>query len=574
MRMLLRKALEADGYEVVEAHDGLQALRIFSDTAPDIVLIDAAMPSLDGFEACSKLRTAPRGSDTPVLMVTALNDDESMERAFSAGATDYITKPVHWTILRQRVRRMVNERRAEKRINFLAYHDALTGLANRTLFMERLEQALTVSSRRSCKLALLFLDLDGFKLVNDTLGHDAGDLLLKIVASRLDRCLRENDTVARLGGDEFTIVLQGIEHNGQPSAAAVRVLDALAHPVSVKNREIFVGASIGIAMYPTDGRDAVTLLKNADTAMYRAKEHGRNTYQFYTPDMGTQVLVRMSLESSIRRALEKDEFTIHYQPMVDLGSGALVCAEALVRWQHSELGLVPPAQFIALAEETGLINPLGKWVLRSACACAKQWQSDRERPLRLAVNLSGKQFGDHRLVASIQEVLAETGLDPTLLELEITENTVMQNTDNAVSMISELKRLGIHVSVDDFGTGYSSLSYLKRLPLDALKIDRSFVGNVPADPDDSAIVKAIVAMAHSLRLGVVAEGVETADQIRFLREQSCDIVQGYYLGRPMPQDQFAALVRTGRNLIPGPDEAPPAGATVVPHPRAGTFAKR
>lgn len=574
MRILLRKALEADGYEVTEAHDGHQALRKFKDAAPDIVLMDAAMPALDGFETCSKLRTAAGGEHTPVLMITALNDDESMERAFGAGATDYITKPVNWTILRQRVRRMIGERQAEKRINFLAYHDALTGLPNRTLFMERLEQALIESSRRSCKLALLFLDLDGFKLVNDTLGHDAGDLLLKIVAGRLRRCLREDDTVARLGGDEFTIVLQGIEHNGQPSGAATRVLEALSHPVSVKGREIFVGASIGIAMYPADGRDAVTLLKNADTAMYRAKEHGRNTYQFYTPDMGTQVLVRMSLETSIRRALKRDEFTIHYQPVVDLGSGALVCAEALVRWEHPELGLVPPAQFIGLAEETGLIKPLGRWVLRNACQRARQWQSVSNHPLRVAVNLSGKQFGDHHLVENIHEILQDVGLSPALLELEITENTVMQNSDNAICMIGALKQLGIRVSVDDFGTGYSSLSCLKRLPLDALKVDRSFVGNIPADPDDSAIVKAIVAMAHSLRLGVVAEGVETGEQIDFLRAQGCDLAQGYYVGRPMPGEQFAEMLRAGRSLIPLSDRNGTVTATVIPHPRAGAYAKR
>jgi diguanylate cyclase (GGDEF)-like protein len=555
MRTMLRRVLEREGYQVVEAIDGRSALHTNRDEVPDIILMDAAMPGMDGFEACSTLREAHDTDPPPVLMITALDDNYSMERAFAAGASDYITKPVNWTILRQRVRRMVGERRAEKRIKYLAHHDSLTGLANRRLFLERLAAAIEDARARSLHLALLFLDLDGFKLVNDTLGHDAGDMLLETAARRLAGCVRAEDMVARLGGDEFTIVLRDVNSEGQARGAAARALDALAHPVHLMEREIFIGASIGIALYPSDGADSVALLKNADTAMYRAKDQGRNTFEFYTPDMGTQMLVRMSLESSIRRALDREEFTIHYQPLVDLASGRLISFEALVRWQHPDLGLVSPADFVPLAEETGLIKPLGRWVLREACVQSRRWQDVAPHPVRVGVNLSGKQFADQELVRHIAGTLEENDLSPSLLELEITENTVMHNTDTTIAMLSELKRLGIQLSVDDFGTGYSSLSYLKRLPLDVLKIDRSFVGHVPDDADDSAIVTAIVAMAQSLRLGVVAEGVETAEQVECLRGRGCDTIQGFYLGRPMPAKEALSLVARGGSLIPDPAPA-------------------
>ncbi len=563
MRAMLRRALETDGYHVTEATDGTTALDAYQEQIPDIVLMDAAMPGMDGFQACSELRRLSGVDVAPVLMITALEDDDSMERAFAAGATDYITKPVNWTILRQRVRRVVGERRAEKRINFLAFHDSLTGLANRRLFLDRLDSAIVGARRGGGQVALLFLDLDGFKLVNDTLGHDAGDLLLGTVSARLVSCVRGEDMVARLGGDEFTVLLRDLEAMSQARSAAHRVLEALAHPVQIMDREIFVGASIGIAMYPRDGDDSVTLLKNADTAMYRAKDHGRNTYEFYTPEMSTEVQVRMSLESSIRRALDREEFVVHYQPLVELATGTLVSFEALVRWEHPELGLVSPAEFVPLAEETGLIKQLGRWVLREACSRARRWQTLAGRPVRVAVNLSGKQFSDRDLVGHIAGVLEDAALAPSQLELEITENTVMHNTDTSIAMLLELKRLGIHLSVDDFGTGYSSLSYLKRLPLDTLKIDRSFVGHVPGDADDTAIVQAIVAMAHSLRLGVVAEGVETATQVEFLREVGCDLVQGYFLGRPMPGADADAIVRQRAPLLSPEPETGTASSTSV-----------
>ncbi|MCP5155386.1 MAG: EAL domain-containing protein [Ectothiorhodospiraceae bacterium] len=562
MRRMLRGVLESDGYAVSEVGDGLAMLEACRQFRPDLVLLDAAMPGLDGFAACATLRQVPGAQATPVVMITALDDDASMERALRAGATDYITKPVNWSLLRQRVRRVIQERRADRRAQYLAYHDALTGLGNRAHFMERLEAVLERARSQRQRAAVLYLDLDGFKLINDTLGHDTGDLLLKAVAGRLSGCLRDGDVVARLGGDEFSITLEGVEQRSQASAAANRVLDALAQPVSVNGRELFVGASIGIALFPDDGDDAVTLLKNADTAMYRAKDGGRNTAEFYTSAMGSQVQARVSLESSIRRALESDEFRVFYQPVVDLPSGRLLGFEALVRWQHPELGLVSPGEFVPVAEESGLINPLGLLVLERACRDCRAWQARSQRPVRVAVNLSGRQFAERDLVEVVARTLSRTGLAPTLLELEITENVVMQNTDDSVAMLRELKALGIHLAVDDFGTGYSSLAYLKRLPIDSLKIDRSFVHQIPDDADDSAIVQAVVAMAHSLRLRVVAEGVETVEQAAFLRGIGCDVAQGFLFGRPQPVEFAERLVEgDGRLLAPGG-----IGAVKAPRP--------
>ena len=542
MRLLLRRALERDGYEVLEAPDGVQALTQFQSWSPDIVLMDAAMPELDGFAACADLQRMPNGGETPVLMITGLDDDESVERAFASGATDYITKPVNWAVLRQRVRRMVNERRAEQHVNFLAYHDALTGLPNRSLFIERLERSLARARRNDQMTAVVFLDLDGFKLVNDTLGHDVGDLLLKSIGDRLPACLRESDTVARLGGDEFTAVLNDVESEGQVGAAARRMLSDLSSPVVINGREIFISASVGIAVYPEDGRDVRTLLRSADMAMYRAKEAGRNNYQFYTSDMGDRAVVRMSLESRIRRALDRQEFTIFYQPIVDLESGGIRAFEALIRWQHPELGLVSPAEFIPLAEETGLIIPLGEWVVRNTCRTLREWCDAGLGCPRISINLSSRQLNDHGLVGRLSSILARYEIAPEQLTFELTENSIMQNFESAIPMLQDLRELGAGLAIDDFGTGYSSLSYLTRLPIDILKVDRSFVQKVPDDAEHDAIVEAVVALAKSLRLKVVAEGVETDKQLRYLRALGCDAVQGYLLGRPASEADTRRLI--------------------------------
>ncbi len=432
-------------------------------------------------------------------------------------------------------------KQAEERLRVLAYHDPLTGLPNRALFHTLLNQALVKAQRHHRLGAVLFIDLDRFKNINDTLGHPAGDLLLKEAAARLLTCLRQSDTTARLGGDEFTILLEEIAHEQDAIIVAQKILAALAEPFNLASHEVFVTASIGISLFPHDGGDVDALLKNADTALYRTKEQGRNGYTLYTAEMNATALKRMALENSLRRALERREFLLHYQPRVALDTGRMICIEALLRWQHPELGLVMPDQFISLAEETGLIMPIGEWVLHTACAQTKAWQTSGFPVLRVSVNLSARQFKQPDLVDQVADALRDTGLAPDSLELELTESTVMQDAEDAVTKLNALKQLGVHLSIDDFGTGYSSLEYLKHFPIDILKIDRSFVRDIPGDSDNGAIVRAIIAMAHSLKIKVTAEGVETAEQLGFLKAYRCDEMQGYYFGLPLPTHEFSKL---------------------------------
>jgi len=552
MRTMLRHALEKDGYNVMTAADGVRGLQEFKEHAPDIVLMDAVMPKLDGFQACAALRRMPGGDEAPVLMITALNDDTSVDRAFDSGASEYITKPFNWAVLRQRVRRLVRERNAEKCIAYMAFNDSLTGLLNRRKFLERLEYGLAQARRSNTELALMFLDLDGFKLVNDSLGHDVGDELLKMVAERLVACLRESDTVARLGGDEFTAVLTQVTSRDQVERAAERVLESLGKAIDLGDRSVHIGASIGVAMYPEHGADVRTLLRSADMAMYQAKAEGRNNIRFYNQEVGEAVQTRMSMETSIRSALDNDQFTVFYQPIVDLQEQRIRSFEALVRWNHPELGVVSPVDFIPLAEESGLIGPLGLRVLRLACEQAKFWETVIDERVHVAVNLSAKQFSDRHLVSSFRRIFDEVGICPTRLEFELTENTVMHDVDRSVAMLKELKDLGAEISIDDFGTGYSSLAYLKKFPLDCLKVDRSFVSTLPDNTDDCAIVSAVIAVAHSLRLNVVAEGVEERAQMDFLRELGCDRVQGYLLGRPTPATAVPQMLREGLSVLAKP----------------------
>ena len=428
---------------------------------------------------------------------------------------------------------------AEERVRHLAHYDELTGLPNRSLFNQRLSHALARVRRSGEPLALLFIDLDRFKNVNDSLGHDAGDRVLKETALRLRGCLREVDTVSRLGGDEFVVLIEGPPQLSDVAEVAQKILAALSRPVLIEPQEVHVSASIGISTCPGDSDDLQGLMKNADIAMYRAKEQGKNNYQFYSAQMNIHTVERLAMESDLRRALEREEFLLHYQPKVDLGTGAISGTEALLRWRHPLRGLVPPAEFIPLAEETGLIVPIGQWVLQTACAQNKVWQGEGLPHLRVAVNLSALQFSQESLPQDVARVLASTGLDAASLELEITESMVMRDAAQAVKLLDELKRMGVHLSIDDFGTGYSSLSYLKRFPIDSVKIDRSFVRDLPADADDAAITQAIIAMAHSLRLKVVAEGVETEPQEQLLRKQGCDEMQGYYYCKPLPGEALA-----------------------------------
>ncbi len=445
---------------------------------------------------------------------------------------------------------ITTRKKTEDHIQTLAYYDPLTGLPNRTLFQDRLHQALAHAHRDGHHVGLLFIDLDRFKTINDTLGHAVGDLMLKSVARQLRNYIREGDTVARLGGDEFVIISSEFTSNQDPIAFSKRLLEMLAEPIQIDGRELFSTASIGIAIYPDDGQDVTTLLGNADIAMYSAKDQGRNTYRFFSAEMNALAIEKLSLETGLRGALQRGELFLAYQPQLDLRSGRLTGLEALVRWAHPEQGLIPPERFIPVAEETGLIIPLGKWVLHTACSQAKAWQ-DAGLPLqRVAVNVSARQFKQPDFLETVETVLAETGLEPCCLELELTESIVMDNVQEAIMTLTDLKIRNIHLSIDDFGTGYSSLTYLKHFPIDRIKIAQEFVRDIPKDPDDSAIVEAILAMAASLNLEVIAEGVERRDQLRFLHQRQCNHMQGFYFSRPMIAKDLVTLL--SRHLGEGP----------------------
>ena len=446
-------------------------------------------------------------------------------------------------------RDITERKQAEETIEHLAYHDALTDLPNRTLLKDRLTVALAQGRRRSLKPAVLFLDLDEFKVVNDTVGHVEGDELLRQVAEGLMGLVREGDTVARMGGDEFTLVLSEVTGVEDAVEVAARVLEHLRRPWLLNGQEFHVSASIGIAMYPGDGEDAETLLRNADTAMYGAKKKGRDNYQLYTPEMNARIAERLALENSLRHALERGEFVVHYQPQVNIGTGQVVGVEALVRWQRPERGLILPGEFISMAEEIGLIVPLGEWVLRTACAQNKAWQEAGLPPIRVAVNLSVRQFQERGLLDTVAQTLQETGLDPACLQLEITEGAAMDDADFTITTLRNLREIGVQIAIDDFGTGHSSLAYLKRFPIDVVKIDRSFVCNLTFDATDAAIATTVIAMARSLNLQVIAEGVETEQQLAFLREQQCDEMQGYLFAEAVPAPTLERLLTQGKRLL-------------------------
>ncbi|HEY0371216.1 MAG TPA: EAL domain-containing protein, partial [Thermoanaerobaculia bacterium] len=428
------------------------------------------------------------------------------------------------------VSRDVSERRrAEEQIEYQAYHDALTGLPNRLLFRDRLTIALAHAKRQHTPLVVMFLDLDRFKNVNDTLGHSLGDELLRVVAERLRSVLREGDTIARMGGDEFTVLLSDLKHAGDAAKIAQKLLDTVAEPVRAEGHELYLTTSIGIALFPSDGDTAEVLLKNADTAMYRAKDVGRNSYQLCTPAMNTRAAERLSVETALRRAIDREELVLHFQPLVRLDTRETVGMEALLRWNRPGHGIVPPGTFIGIAEETRMIIPIGEWVLREACR-----QARAKGMRRVAVNLSPRQFQQSDLCEAVSRALDESGLDPRLLELEITESTAMFHTERSIATLTELRDLGVSIAIDDFGTGHSSLSYLRRFPIDRVKIDREFIAEIDKSRSNRAIVSAVVAMAHGLDLAVTAEGVETEAQVEFLREQKCEEVQGFLFGRPAP----------------------------------------
>jgi len=440
----------------------------------------------------------------------------------------------------------ITERKAnEARIAYLAHHDPLTGLPNRALMQDRLSQSLARAHRERTMVGLLFLDLDRFKMINDSLGHHAGDRLLQQVAERVRTCVRDSDTICRQGGDEFIIVLNDMPNTRAPARVAEKILGSLAEPFDVDTHRIGTSFSIGIAVYPNDGRDPESLMKNADTAMYHAKESGRNTFRFFTEAMNANALERLQLENALRQALERNELTLYYQPQVSLKDGMVVGAEALLRWQHPQRGFISPARFIPIAEESGLIVPIGRWVLREACRQARAWERQGLPPIMMAVNMSALQFRRDNVVAMVREVLDETGHEPDRVELELTESLLMENAGEVLSTIQQLKGLGVRLSIDDFGTGYSSLSYLKRFAVDRLKIDQSFVRDVPIDSDDAAIVRAIIQLGEALKLDVIAEGAETIAQVEFLRREGCAEAQGYYWCPPVPPGVFESMLHRG-----------------------------
>jgi diguanylate cyclase (GGDEF)-like protein len=519
--------------------------------AVDIILLDLGLPDAQGLEAIRRAHAAAPG--VPLVVLTGLDDESLAVQALQLGAQDYLIKGQIETRGLLRALRYAIERKTmesatlamARQMAHSAEHDFLTGLPNRMLLNDRVGQAIALARRHTRKVAVLFLDLDGFKHINDSLGHPVGDKLLESVAKRLVDCIRGSDSVSRQGGDEFVVLLLDLEHAEDAAVTARRMLDAVALPHCIDQHDLHVTASIGVSVYPDDGLDADTLIKNADTAMYQAKENGRRSFQFFKPAMNVRAVERQFIEEGLRRALERRELVLHYQPKVNLMTGAIAGAEALLRWTHPTRGPIAPADFIPVAEECGLILPIGAWVLREACAQTRTWMDAGLPVMSMAVNVSAMEFRDKNFLDGLFAILRETGLDPRFLELELTESVLMKRAEFTASILQTLRKRGVQVAVDDFGTGYSSLSYLRKFPVDALKIDQSFVRQISTSGDDTTIVKAVIGMARSLKLRVIAEGVETLEEVAFLRAYRCEEAQGYYFSRPVPPQQFAVLLRNG-----------------------------
>lgn len=683
IRLMTRRFLENAGFLVVDAANGAKAQKQIEQVAPDIVLLDVDMPGMDGYEVCEWIRSRKETCYTPIVMITGREDPISVDEAYERGATDFIVKPISWSILPHRVRyilrgaqmqfalrdshsrvkaiveampdrlysidqwgrvvgdntslaspdarsgttssirtgnwsqfehafrqeveriavthlesvlvekvavessfsliadehrvhhyevRLVKQmdhlalavvrdvtaqEESAKKIHQLAYYDSLTGLPNRQLFSSELRQLLEVSKQKQLQFALLYLDLDHFKRINDTLGHTTGDELLKMVANRLSRCLRSEDmiargseltdahsNVARLGGDEFTLLVRETDAVENIESVASRIIETLKSPFEFNGHEFVVTPSIGIAIYPIDGEDEESLLKSADVAMYQAKQRGRSGYSFCTETTSVRSLERLDLELDLRRALESNQFELHYQPKVTTHNWTVVGAEALLRWNHPERGWVSPAQIIPIAEDTGLIVPLGRWIVQEACRQIATWRAAGLRECPIAVNLSSQQFWQDDIASVVESALGTHNVASNLLELELTEGVLMRDVKQTRDALQILKAIGVSLAIDDFGTGYSSLAYLRQFPLDALKIDRSFVSDLPAS-DAAAICDAIISMARSLHLRVVAEGVENISQLEYLTGRLCHEIQGYYFSKPLPANEFDALLKEG-----------------------------
>jgi diguanylate cyclase (GGDEF)-like protein len=565
--LLMRAILEVQGYDATVVDDGALALAKFQAHPADLVLLDVEMPGLTGYEVCRAIRQLDH--HVPVVLITGNEDVPSIERAFEVGATDFIAKPINWTLIGHRLRYILRafrdgaqRRAAELKVWRLAYYDTLTGLPNRQAFEENLSCEISRQNRsapHNQRMAILFLDINNFKSINDSFGRSVGDRLLQSISERLRSGMRRLDMLgrqtqhaggearymplARMGGDGFTILLP---HINTPEAALVianRIRKLLGRPFVVDSQELVITASIGIAVYPDDATEASALIMDAETAMYAAKESGRDTCHYYSASLTERAIARLSTGTALRLALQRNEFFLLYQPQVDADSGHIRSVEALIRWRHPVKGLISPVDFIPLTEELGLIMPIGTWVLRTACQDAMRWRAMGLPPLQIAVNLSAVQFRNPRLLDEILSTLAETGVGVEQLELEITESTLMEDAASALNLMHALRSHGIHIALDDFGTGYSSLQYLKQLPLSKLKIDRAFVRDLPESKADEAIIRAVVVMAKALGMRVLAEGVETQAQSQALTRMGCDSLQGYLYSKPVSFDAIATLLQ-------------------------------
>ncbi|HLW25007.1 MAG TPA: EAL domain-containing protein [Steroidobacteraceae bacterium] len=563
-RMLLGAALEMAGFRVSNAADGTSALTEFRSQPADCVILDVVMPGMNGFETCAALRAMPECRHVPILMQTSLDDMESVNRAYTAGATDFASKGINPMLLAQRVKFLVRAkqtqdqlRESEARVRYLAYYDALTALPNRQHLLKILEQQVAWAASHQRGIALLILDLDNFSRINDTQGRSVGDLLLQEVAHRLQQCMRDGqrasamtvpdseggdvqDRVARTGGDEFALVLPGVSSVDAAQIVARRVQLSLARPFLLAEQEVPLSATIGISLFPHDAAGAQPLINNADAAMHHGKQAGQGGTEVFKKSISTRAAHRLSLEADLRKAVERGELILHYQPRLALGDLRVEAVEALVRWAHPQRGMVPPDEFIPLAEQSGLIVELGDWVLREACAQARRWRDAGSLDWQVAVNVSGVQFRDGTLVRRVASAVGAAGIESRMIELEFTEGALIEYTSAVSRAVKMLKELGVATAIDDFGTGYSSLSYLRQFPVDTLKIDRTFVRDIaPSGMGDAPLVDAIIAMGRSLRLATVAEGVETEAQWHYLRQRDVRQVQGFLFCRPLAVDDLA-----------------------------------
>lgn len=561
LREEIMETLSYEGFDVLGAENGVVGVQIAKTYLPNLIICDIAMPELDGYGTLVALRQEPKTSMIPFIFLTAMTEKADMRQAMQLGADDYLTKPFTSAELlgaiasRLQKYNSVREhyydeiKAVGERFEYLSHHDDLTQLPNRILFHESLSQAVLHAKINNKSLALLFLDMDNFNIINNTLGNDIGDQLFKAIAERLKRYAAPCDMVARIQGDEFALIISDVKDPISIKMETQKILDLLSRPYNLYGHEVFITSSIGITIFPDDHQDVEGLIKNAELAMYYAKNHGRNSYKLYSSDLNVQSSEYMALANSLHRAIDRNELRVFYQPLVDLQSGQIVGAEALARWQHPDLGIIMPSKFIPVTEQTGLILRLSEVILYSVCDQMRSWRDSGINYGFVAVNLSGQHFRpDNNLIELVSKVLQETGIDPEHLELELTESIIMQNAEFTIQVLSHLQAIGVKIAIDDFGTGYSSLSYLKHFPVNTLKIDRCFIQDITTDRHDATISLAIIDLAHSLSLQVIAEGVETAEQIQFLKENNCDQVQGYFFSPPLPAPEFEKMLIDGKCL--------------------------